>query len=114
MSGLEEMRKRYEAATPGPWKSHDGGFAQEAVVYAEGGERPRIAVCEYLDAPKRRADAEFIAHARKDLENVVRTLEKISGWHVPYEDIDGSEFCVGCSWRWPCDTRQFIDSLEES
>ena len=64
-----EARRLLDAATPGPWASTGGGFAQPAIVYAPGYEviegegAARIAMCEFLDAPERRADAALIAAA---------------------------------------------------
>jgi hypothetical protein len=64
-----EARQLLDAATPGPWASTGGGFAQPAIVYAPGYEviegegAARIAMCEFLDAPERRADAALIAAA---------------------------------------------------
>jgi hypothetical protein len=82
-----EARRLLDAATPGPWASTGGGFAQPAIVYAPGYEviegegAARIAMCEFLDAPERRADAALIAAAprliaalldERDAERVAR------------------------------------------
>lgn len=59
---LEQIRKRADAAEPGPWMvgdespTHEGMF----VVSCEGGEGD---VTDYIDRP----EAEFIAHAREDV-----------------------------------------------
>jgi hypothetical protein len=61
---LEEIRKRAEAATPGPWR--------EVNLYIESGDaNERLAeVCESVDAT-------FIAHAREDVPKLLAEVKRL-------------------------------------
>ena len=71
---IEAIRKRAEAATPGPWETSSG-----VSVYAENGSVINIAKCalaeegygwsgsDYSTMGYVLANAEFIAHARTDI-----------------------------------------------
>lgn len=59
----EAMRRRAEAATPGPWSISQ--YPQSAFVHAGGGG---------TFGPARKPDAEFIAHARTDVPALLDAL----------------------------------------
>lgn len=60
----EAVRRRVEAATPGPWTAHDDGL-----VWPERMGDPVSGSTEL-------ADAEFIAHARSDVPALLAALEE--------------------------------------
>lgn len=67
---IREIRKRAEAATPGPWSANGGDV--RAAVYADG----RTARIIYGGMPY---DAEFIAHAREDVPALLAEVERLRG-----------------------------------
>lgn len=85
---LEAIRARKDAATPGPWKRWDDGVDNEvsarigSIVEAPGrtadGRVKRIAsVTDWLGGPQQRADAEFIAHARTDIPDLLEAVDRL-------------------------------------
>ena len=68
----EAVRRRAEAATPGPWKPWTTDD-YPSVVYFENGASFRVAVCSGWS--NNAADAEFIAHARADVPALLDALE---------------------------------------
>jgi hypothetical protein len=113
---LRAMRERAEAATEGPWSSHEFGYPGESepssIVVHTGafdwnairyGETERIASLDW-DAQEG-ANAEFIAHARTDLPALVGALEAVETLvhfdecHHTVVDEDGHEG--------PCDRTAF-------
>lgn len=79
---LEEIKARCEAATPGPWKweGQDGvdlslvaGERNSHVMHARWTSTGFVGIdswCEVIEE----ADAEFIAHARQDIEVLLKRL----------------------------------------
>lgn len=73
---LAAIRARLDAATRGPWAlGHDtdinGGWFAEILVPSQ-----HLAALGYIDSS--RADAEFIAHARTDLEQLLDEVEHLT------------------------------------
>ena len=72
---LAAIRARLDAATPGPWAlGHDtdinGAWFAEILVPSH------LAALGYIDSS--RADAEFIAHARTDLEQLLAEVDHLT------------------------------------
>lgn len=75
---LEAIKNRYESATPGPWWSESGII--HAPAWWDGAESG--AACHPADCFERsgrdwRADADFIAHARTDVPNLLAEVERL-------------------------------------
>lgn len=70
---LAEIEERANAATPGPWFAEYSGEQGDCVVPADA-ESTREAVCltRLYDAT---ADADFIAHARSDVPDLLAEVE---------------------------------------
>lgn len=66
---FEDVRKRLEAATPGPWKSKDFSTG----VWMSGNRDSAHFGVE------RQADAEFIAHSRGDIPKLLEALDVAVG-----------------------------------
>lgn len=71
---LDEILKRCEAATPGPWYVWDETWVMTSIPGDEIGTNKPAAHCEFdLGGPQ---NAESIAHARTDLPLVALALKK--------------------------------------
>lgn len=69
MNALKEMKERLEKATGGQWEyQHDGHIAFE---FGSG----ETVLGKLFDAPNDENDARFIAHARTDIERLIRIVE---------------------------------------
>ena len=83
MSDLAAIRKRYEAASPGPWEFTDGFYGWDSGIFPVGCEdklnQSIFANNGHGNGDPTQADAEFIAHARTDLPDVVEALEEAQG-----------------------------------
>jgi len=80
---LEAIKKRYEAATPGPWRA--GYLGVDGWHDGEGheimGDSTESIVCGNYDCDLggviESKDAAFIAHAREDIPALVAELTKV-------------------------------------
>lgn len=68
---IEAIRKRTEAATPGPWLS-----AKLHGEWCAVNEERRIVAEMYQDCDVQ--DADFIAHAREDVPKLLAEIERLS------------------------------------
>jgi hypothetical protein len=67
---LEEIRKRLEAATPGPWNPHQGEWVPVAFSVARKHNVPTLPGMVFTSE-----DSAFIAHARTDIEKLLLIVE---------------------------------------
>lgn len=85
---LAEIRARAEAATPGPWSAHDFGYPGEeepsSIVIHTGKfdwnairEGETAIACLPAWDRQESDNAEFIAHARTDVEHLVAAVEAV-------------------------------------
>lgn len=74
MSSNEEIKARLEAASPGPWKVDEANAPDEwwlsDIVTDDTGRR-----VAFTAEPEMGDDAEFIAHARQDVETLLERVE---------------------------------------
>lgn len=80
MIDLEEIKAREKAATAGPWNRYGWGPMHDAVTPWEGANgwiANRIA--RVKRAYGRIHDAEFIAHARTDIPDLIAEVERLRG-----------------------------------
>ena len=80
---LEEIRKRAEAATPGPWQVDDppvgylriiGGV--DGDVYDDGSMKAIYTiVCDIHEDDDEQVNASFIANARQDIPDLLAALD---------------------------------------
>ena len=71
---LAEIRKRAEAATPGPWKAfiEDRGFQSgSSFIQTQGEDIELIGATE--------EDYDFIANARQDIPKLLDEIERLKG-----------------------------------
>ena len=71
---LDEMIRRCEAATPGPWQACWEGrdqFGGESVILTPTGDL-------YLTPGRSLADHDFIAHARQDVPTLLAEVERLT------------------------------------
>ena len=75
MTRLDEIKKRAEAASPGPWdfRSGLGWFDVHAHPYLHNSGNVLISV--HNGTPENKRDADFIAHAREDVPWLLAQLE---------------------------------------
>ena len=67
---LEEIRARCEAATPGPW------VAEVKTLYGVSVSMPTEN--RYYDIRTNKHDADFIAHARQDIPDLLDEVERLN------------------------------------
>lgn len=93
---LNEITARHEAATPGPWKHDDGDTWGDYSIYAPnreflaniGGPIQVIEIVSDTD----KANAEFIAHARQDIPNLVTEVKRLAAERDTWKnDVEGLE-----------------------
>lgn len=77
MDRLDEIRERCEAATPGPWFSHESHNwhkdpPKEYFIITRG---MREVVASWVET----SDAQFIAHAREDIPWLLAMLDEMKG-----------------------------------
>ena len=107
---LAEIRARVEAATPGPWEVDDK--YSDGFVVCELDEY--VAVSTSTDADiglDGRADAEFIAHARQDIPDLLDMMDVLIQQLATVENlaadilvaaIDGNEQALKPLRDWIC------------
>ena len=74
---LEEIKKRCEKASPGPWKAwvegRDGTSGSTFIMVGEGEHRG-----EDIELPGiAEADIDFMAHARQDIPALIKEIEML-------------------------------------
>ncbi len=69
---LEAIKARAAAATPGPWERPEYGIFSFTARTEYGAAMPVVGDCIYADA-----DADFIAHAREDMDTLVAEVERL-------------------------------------
>jgi hypothetical protein len=85
MKILDEIRGRFEAATPGPWRwdeeygdANDTGLALTNDAGAEIIGAYNHHCCSFRDDPSvKDTDAEFIAHAPADMAALLRAVDAV-------------------------------------
>jgi hypothetical protein len=81
MIDLHPIKTRLAAATPGPWRRDTAKWAVKGdVVYttADGGADSLFTIrCDDAPCVEREEDAEFIAHARTDMKELVAEVERL-------------------------------------
>ena len=77
---LDEVKARYEEATPGPWSAHIPSPAKSGVWIVGNGWS--IAVCDTRTNGQCERDAAFIAAAREDIPRLVALVERLSAQRV--------------------------------
>lgn len=108
---LDQIEARAKAATDGPWernRTYLGG------AYLVSVRSPHVTVAEgFL-----KRDAEFIAHARADVPDLVAFVRDVEARHAARSNGArngwlGEPFtdCAGCGKPWPCPDRQALDRL---
>ena len=71
---IEEIERRVNAATPGPWTQATDEGGPDCYVLSLGPEKELLIEC--LDGPH---DAEFVAHARTDVPALLAEVERQAG-----------------------------------
>lgn len=124
MTDLDGIRARLEAASPGPWRTHDtwldwGGHTATVLR----GPADKVAIAGVAWLPTRSPepwdetrnvwnDATFIAAARQDIPALLKVLDRVGDWHSPSTHDEEIGLCAGCGERYPCHTRQILDGRE--
>ena len=123
---LDQAAERIDAATEGPWEVLEdsnqqpagcGPIMEQLIVAGED------AVLDWGNGT-RKADAEFIAHAREDLPRLLAAVRAVEAVHEPIDALNVrinriQKVCTGCgtddgNWQvWPCPTiRAITEALE--
>lgn len=116
---LARIRKRADAATPGPWETDGTGEVSQHWSRPEPWETvvgTGVSCMSYCyggsaKGAERVEDAKFIAAARTDVPRLVDALEKVLNLHFKAQPIpaaygtqEGGDYCVTCAEDWPCAT----------
>jgi len=121
---LAAIEARAEAATDGPWETHDGDVVQSYEIAVKTGEhsyeREGIIPGEYV----RENDAEFIARARTDIPTLLAmvreqraAIERVKALHVRevlavHEGYGEEAWCPNCRVHWPCEDYAALTATE--
>lgn len=106
---LADMRGRSEQATEGPWYlSGDSIYSPEHMQIAETWEQNDADGDIDREVPT--PDAEFIAHARTDLDDLRGAVEDVLALHTWGEQWN---CCRECGFEWPCRTLRAITARLE-
>lgn len=77
MLNLDEIKKRAEAATPGPWAAHERAHKNEWALRGPATSARTLV----------REDATFIAHARQDVPALVAEVERLREALRPFAQL---------------------------
>lgn len=96
MTNFEAIRARVEAATEGPWVQNGCNGIHTAIGSC-------VALTYRHDDGQRKADAEFIAHTRQDIPDLLAVIDKVRAIHLPMP-IRSKLWCLECESHYPCPT----------
>jgi len=116
---IKEILARCEAATPGPWEVEkyyytEPGYEEDirfaAVVHKARGANGTVVRSHWSNPAER--DIEFIAHARKDIPDLLDYIAELEKKQIPRlpEGIlidSGTDFNLRC----PCCGYKFVSSI---
>lgn len=116
---LDQIEARAKAATDGPWKLWAMDVLADPVGNSNLDDAIDVASTHMLiDGKPRTFDAEFIAHARADVPDLVAFVRDVEARHAARSNGArngwlGEPFtdCAGCGKPWPCPDRQALDRL---
>ena len=77
MLNLDEIKKRCEAATPGPWNKRYEKKLYE--IYLDADSEYNLGLVDKKD------NADFIAHARQDVPALIAEVERLTAWAAGLE-----------------------------
>ena len=110
MLDLDAIEARAEAATPGPWMEPRNGLGLGWTIFPKNSKGWSIATCDSG------TDADFIAHARTDIPNLLAALDELeaenkelkldlaAAEHYTTDDLTSpARLCVKCRRPWPCE-----------
>lgn len=113
---LDKIDARIESATEGAWKIsswRDSSSIEHMVVEPESGVHTIGDITN-----NHQGNAEFVAHARTDLPDLVFAMRKIMELHKPRNMLHIAygpiTVCSVCDTLYPCQTRRLVDELEEN
>lgn len=120
---LDEVEARAEAATDGPWVNYSPNpkVIREQAIYSEWLEDIPEAKSSEIAALMTPPDAEFIAHARTDLPDLLAVVKRVLAWadHMEqsaealYESSEGDDDLVNQAETLRCDARYVRKVVEE-
>jgi hypothetical protein len=92
---LDAIKARAEAATEGPWRADDEhglmpGAAPAWCVSRSGADGTYLSDVAYTTGTHEQGDAEFIAHARTDIPELVAEVERLRFVLTRTDEADGS------------------------
>ena len=122
--GIEQIRAREQAATPGPWEwATDKGAPDYVQLYstAEIDEyEADILSADGGDVLLSAADADFIAHARTDIPALLAAIDELTAQRdavLALHKEDGIHgpgvYCHHDLQRWPCETVRTLTNAWE-
>ena len=80
MSTLDDIKKRAEKATEGPWiEFHENGTPGVAEAFTCPPATGPFLIDYGADRDQQKRDADFIAHARTDVPKLVAALDAVEG-----------------------------------
>lgn len=122
MNRLSEIKARAEAATEGPWEYSDCEIApfRSMEIYGPPSRPLNLPLLDEAGGSDWIANAEFIAHAREDVDRLLAAIEAVLELHQPYITRSAWQTCNEC-WNsgiaeveYPCPTVTAIHrALEE-
>lgn len=117
------IRARLNAASEGPWEACTTGSRSGDHWYVcdEGEAIAHISTQDGINEDQRQPDAEFIAHSRTDLEQLLDRVEALEGIYAAVQSVHYMihvgetrpvrlRVCAHCSTPWPCQTIRVIEA----
>lgn len=78
MGRIDDIKRRAEAATEGPWEEHNWDVMEKPHVVAPSEHDGKKHCDGHFDVPLTPEDADFIAHSREDIPWLVKGLEALA------------------------------------
>lgn len=116
---VEDIRRRFKAATPGPYEHDNGALEQHWSV----GDSYTEIVTTNVDCMNycyggacagilKEEDAEFLAGSWSDVKNMLELIDRVKQMHSPIADSASAMYPIPlctCGQQYPCDTMQLLN-----
>ena len=119
---IEDIRRRFEAATPGPYEHDNGALEQHWSV----GDSYTEIVTTNVDCMNycyggtcagilKEEDAEFLAGSWSDVKNMLELINRVKQMHNPMSNsasvMHPAPLCT-CGQQYPCDTMKLLNEQD--
>lgn len=111
---LKEVKERLAKATPGPWVFANDSYEPTNKLWARfllGKDEAVVIAADDYHMEFERVDAEFIAHARTDLETAIAVIER---YEAALVEMHANQCGLSIRMDRPCDQMWYQDMIEEA